>query len=770
MVARKKTYKKIFKVGLAFAVILSLCFAGYAVFLTVAIQERFSQRKWSIPARVYSDSTFLFPGERINRDEFIKLLKLRNYRLYFQRPQRRGGFWCGKKWVEVYLRNFSYPGHVFKGFLLRAQFSAGKIKNLKRGSRLVNLVELEPVEIAQLFGPQRESRYLVSYDQVPKYLIDAVLTIEDRRFFQHGALDWRGILRALWVDVKHRSVVQGGSTLTQQLVKNFFLEPKRSMIRKAKEAIMSVLIESFYSKKEILEMYLNEIYLGQRGGVSVNGMGEAARFFFGHDVSDLTLGEAATLAGIIRAPNYYSPFSNPALAKKRRNLVLKEMLKYGKISRLQYEKAIGEPLVATRNIIPLRKAPYYVDFLKRQLEEFYSNKVLTSEGLKIYTSLQPEIQEAAVQAIQEELAHLEKNNPRLVASGGKSPLQAAMVVVNPKTGAVLALVGGRDYRYSSFNRAVDARRQPGSAFKPFVYLAAEDAYTPVSLIDDEPMTYYVGGKKWVPRNYDGHYHGKVTVRTALEQSLNAATVNMAMQVGLPKIIKTVQQLGVNSPLKPYPSLVLGAFEMTPLELARAYCVFPNYGQLPFLLTLRDVVNENGEIEKRENVSMKTICMPAKAYIITQMLEGVVKYGTARRLQSYGINFPCAGKTGTTSEYRDSWFVGYTSDLLAVVWVGFDDNRNTHLSGASGALPIWANFMNRIKNRLNARPFILPPGVSKRWVDVEADWPPAWQRPRLYEEFFLRGTEPKSALSGENDSRRKPGWIGNMWKGIKDVFR
>ncbi len=773
---RKKRRKRnprfksiVLKTLISVCILLLMVLTGYVAYLTVSIQNRLSQRKWSIPSRVYSDSEFLFPGEKISRSDLIGMLKQRGYRRYSHRPERPGGYWSGRGWVEVYLRDFDYPQRKFEGFLLKVNFAGGRIRSLRKNRRALNLVEMEPVELAELFGPRKESRYLVSYDQLPRYLIDAVVTIEDRRFFEHGGIDWRGILRALWVDIKHHSVVQGGSTLTQQLVKNYFLEPKRSFVRKAKEAIMSVIIETLYSKEEILEMYMNEIYMGQRGGVSINGMGEASRYFFGHGVSDLTLGEAATLAGIIRAPNYYSPFSNPEVAKKRRNLVLEKMLEAGKITRKEYEQALAEPVVPSRTPSPIRKAPYYVDFLKRQLEELYPKKVLTSMGLRIFTTLNPYFQISAQRALREELSRLEREYPALVSGKNRRPLQAAMVVVQPKTGAILAMVGGRDYRYSSFNRAVDAHRQPGSAFKPFVYLAALDQFTPVSMLDDKPVEYHVGGKTWVPRNYDGKYHGRVTMRTALEQSLNAATVNMAMKVGLNKVIDTVRLLGVKSELKPYPSLALGAFEMTPLELARAYCVFANEGQIPYLLTLRDVVNEEGKIEEKRNIGFKTICSPAKAFIITKMLEGVVKYGTGRRLKSYGITFPCAGKTGTTSDYRDAWFAGYTSDVLAVVWVGFDDNKNTHLSGSRGALPIWANFMNRIKKRINPRPFVMPPGVVSVWVRVNVDWPPSWQRPTAYEEYFLKGTEPR-ALENDGSGGSKIGnWTRGIWKGLKDVF-
>ncbi len=761
--------------GGAFALITLgvLALAAVVFYLTTTIRSRLSHRRWQVPSIVYSDSEILFLGEKIDRDDLIRMLLSRGYRFVSDTPRHPGRFTSSNSRVRVFLRDFIYPDSHFKGYLLTVTFRNHAIQSLRKGKELLDLVALEPMEIARLYGKEREARELISFTEAPRFLIDAIVITEDRRFFRHGGMDWQGILRALWVDIRHKKILQGGSTITQQLAKNYFLRPERSFSRKVEEALIAFVLERLYTKEEILEMYMNEIYMGQQGGASINGMGEAARFYFGHGVRNLSLAEAALLAGLIRAPNAYSPFAHPERARKRRDFVLKKMLQAGMISQEAYRKAVREPVTLPTIQGISRDKLYYVDFLKRQLEKFYPPGALTGQGLRIFTMLRPEFQEAAAQAVTTGLRTLERKHPSLKRPG--KALQAALIAIQPDTGKILAMVGGRNYAQSPFNRAVDAHRQPGSLFKPFVYLTAMNTVTPATVIRDTPVRYAVRGKPWTPRNYDGRYHGRVTVRTALEFSLNAATVNLATQIGLKKIIKTARRLGLASRLEPYPSLPLGAFEMTPLEMARAYCVFANEGRLPVLLAFRDVVNEAGKTEQKRDISMKVICGPAKAYLITSLLEGVVRRGTARRLKRMGIRFPCAGKTGTTSGYRDSWFVGYTRDLLTIVWVGFDDNANTHLSGATGAMTVWANFMKRVRSKLNPQPFTPPPGVVSRWVNVDVDWPSESIQPRHYKEVFLRGHVPETA----RPAKRRPPHRGRsllkellkgIWRDLKNVIR
>lgn len=721
-------------------VVFALIVAGYFYSVYKDIGRRFESRIWSIPSRVFSAAVPLYPGLPVSASELKQMLEQRRYLETQREPLRAGEYRVARGSIIAYLREFQFPGHTLPAQRVQFDFSQSGIASIQGPHGNLPFLELEPMEVARLFGRDRESRLLVSIRQVNQDLIDAVLAIEDHRFYEHGAIDWRGISRALWADLRAGRVVQGGSTITQQLVKNYFLQPERNLKRKIQEASMALILESLYTKDQLLEIYLNEIYLGQRGSVAVHGIGEAARFYFGRNVEDLTLAESATLAGMICGPNSYSPFTRPDAAKERRDTVLKRMLEIGKITREEYEKAVNEPLRVPTTFVPVNSSPYFVDYVKQQLQELYAQDVLASEGLNIYTSLHPEMAFAGEAAVREGLEELEREYPRLRSQD--QPLQAALIAVQPKTGAVMALVGGRDYGESSFNRALHAYRQPGSAIKPFIYLSALDQYSAVSRLPDEPISYSVDGSSWSPRNYDNRFRGRVSFRQALEESLNVPTVNLAMSVGLDKVIATLRTLNIHSPLQPMPSLALGAFEVTPLELAEAYTVLDNDGQRSYLLGLREIVTENGEVQQRRNVDMVSVTSPAKAYLITELLQGAMERGTGRSVKNAGIDFTCAGKTGTTNDYRDSWFAGYTSDLLVVVWVGFDDNRPTNLSGAQGAGRIWARFMRSVRPWLNPQPFRMPPGVVQRIVCVTSGRPANITCPEKRLEFFLADNAPK----------------------------
>jgi len=687
----------------------------YFYYLYSEIQHRFVSRKWSVPSRVFSATVPLFPGQSLSLAQLEQMLAERRYQIAQKEPVRAGEYRIQKDSLILNQREFQFPGRTLPSQRIQFDFKGGKLLKIQNGQGELAFLELEPLEIARLFGAQRESRLLINIHQVSPYLVDGVVAIEDHRFYDHGGVDWWGILRALWMDVRARRVLQGGSTITQQLVKNYFLEPQRKLKRKLLEASMAFVIEALYSKDEILEMYMNEIYLGRRGSVSIHGMGEAARYFFGRNVEDLTLAEAATLAGMVRAPNTYSPLAHPEASRERRNTVLKRMLSLEKITQQEYEKALMEPVRVPETMLPVNVAPYFVDYVRRQLQELYSPQVLESEGLNIYTTLHPEMALAAEASVCEGLEELEKELIVPEEESPLEPLQAVLIAIQPKTGTVLALVGGRDYSESSYNRALLAHRQPGSAIKPFVYLSGLNPFTPVSRLSDAPTTLSVEGLPWSPKNFDDKFRGSTMFREALEQSLNVPTVNLAMSVGLDKIIDTIGSLGVNSPLEPVPSLVLGTFEVTPLELARAYATLDNDGQKPYLLSLKEVVAENGEIQERGNVDFVSVTTPAKSYIITNILQGVMERGTGKSIRRFGIDFPCAGKTGTTSDYRDSWFIGYTTDLLVLVWIGYDDHRPTGLTGAQGAGRLWARFVSRIRPWIHAQPFHIPPGVAQRIV-------------------------------------------------------
>jgi penicillin-binding protein 1B len=577
-----------------------------------------------------------------------------------------------------------------------------RIKNLDNGSDLP-ILELEPEEITLFFGPERERRQLVSIAEIPRHLIQAVLAAEDSRFYEHHGIDPRGILRAFLTNVRHAEIKQGGSTLTQQLVKNYFLTPER------------VVMELKYDKDEILEIYLNEIYLGQKGSASINGVGEASYFYFGKSVKELSRAEAAIIAGLIKAPNTYSPYHHTDRCRQRRDDVLHAMQRKGWISEIELQADLKLPVQTVGYTVHGKKAPYFVDYLTEQLATLYRPEKLSSLGLSIFTTIDTQVQMAAEKALTKGLTRLEKLKPELKRAEPDRQLQGAVVVMQPKTGYILALVGGRSYSISQFNRISQARRQPGSAFKPFVYVTGLDTFAPTSFLSNDSKTYTIDGKSWEPQNFRPVTAFTVTLRDALKMSYNLATVDLAMNIGLDRIVATASRFNFSTSIKPYPSLALGAYEVIPLELARAYCVFAAGGVQPYPLSLKSVVNEKGDILEQKHMEIQRLISPAKAFIMNNLLQSVVTGGTARSLKKRGITWPVAGKTGTTNNFRDAWFVGYTPDILALVWVGFDNGESISATGSSAALPIWADLMNTIPRHTSGKKFKVPSGVEKRMV-------------------------------------------------------
>lgn len=739
---KKNRRRRIIIWGIFFIVLLCGLFAAsFFYYLHTEVKTRFSSRRWSVPARVFSSTVPVYPGQALSISGLRRLFEERSYKEASKEPLRAGEFRTTGASLVVHLRDFQFPGVFLPSQLVRFDLQQGRIARITGPEGELAFLELEPLEIARLFGPNRESRMLINIRQVPRYLVDAVVAIEDHRFFEHSGVDLFGILRALFTDVREGRVVQGGSTITQQLVKNYFLQSERSLRRKVPELPMALSIEALYDKDEILEIYLNEIYMGQRGSVAIHGIGEASRYYFGRNVEDLTLSEAAALAGMIKGPNSYSPLSKPQAAIDRRNLVLRRMLDLRKISPDEYDAARIEPLkVAGNSTSGSSIAPYFIDYVRKQAQELYASDALASEGLSIYTTLHPEMALAADTAIREGLQEIERDiSYRQDTEKTAERLQAVLIALQPRTGAIYALVGGRDYGESTFNRALQARRQPGSALKPFVYLSALDRFKLSDWLSDLPVPYDTNGESWTPRNYDNRYRGKVSFRDSLEQSLNAATVNLAMQTGLDNVIGVLKSFGIESPLEPVPSLALGAFELSPVELACAYAVLANDGQKPFLLSLKEIIAEDGEIQARRNIDFSSVTSPEKAFLVTNLLEGAIERGTARVLKRLGVDFKCAGKTGTSSDYRDSWFIGYTNDLLVLVWVGYDDGRPAHLTGAQGAARIWARFFSLIRPWVHPQEFDMPPGIVQRIVCPDSGQL-ATTRCREHKlEYFLSGS-------------------------------
>ena len=588
-----------------------------------------------------------------------------------------------------------------------------------------------PELIGGIAGGPAEYRVPVALDALPPHLVDAVLAVEDQRFHQHHGLDYRRIAGALVANIKAGGISQGGSTITQQLAKNLFLSARRTPLRKLREAAMAVVLEVRYDKARILEAYLNEIYLGQDNGAAIHGVGAAAQYYFGKEVRRVVLSEAATLAAMIQAPNRLSPVRRPEELRARRNLVLQLMADQGRISSRSQQQS-ARVTVPTR-VHPRRglDARWFRDFVVTE-----APRGLPARGAAIYTTIDPSLQRAAVDAVRRGLA--QTGDPRA---------QAALVAIDPRNGDVLAMVGGRDYGASQFNRAVQARRQPGSAFKPIVALAAlerprsgEPAYTLATAIADEPLAVRSGGELWQPANYDGAFRGEVTLREAMEQSLNVPFARVGMTLGPERIAETARRLGIVAPMRPVPALALGASELSLLELVRAYGVFATGGELAdsrvILATQRGAARSDAPGEPQ----LRRVADPAATFLVTSALQGAVERGTGQRLGRGGI----AGKTGTSNDWRDAWFVAYTPELVVGVWVGHDDSRSLRRTGGAVAVPIVARFLEQA--RIRGGGFTVPDGIVEGRVGGSG----GWFGDCGYPEYFLAGTAPQSRFCWQLD--------------------
>jgi penicillin-binding protein 1B len=754
---------RILKFTLPALIIMAAGLGAYRLHLSSQIDQRFSGRRWSVPSRGFSDTTLLYPGQKVDRAGLEKKLERLGYRKVDHKPESKGEMHLNGSAWEIFLHDLQVPYSTKTGFPLELVFKGSRIDSMihLQTQRRLPLIELEPELLMLFFGPEREQRQLVSLKEVPPWVIHAVLAAEDARFYKHPGVDPLGILRALYTDLIHLDIRQGGSTITQQLAKNYFLSPEKSLIRKFKELLLALTIELKYDKDEILEIYLNEIYSGQMGSIAINGIGEASLFYFGKPVSQLTLDEGAVIAGLIRAPNIYSPYEHNNRSQLRRNAVLAAMHQQRWISQDELNDALSKPLLPSGYENYERRAPYFVGYLAQQLSGLYPPEALTTLGLSNYTTLDTEVQAAAEKALRKTLSRLESRGQ------DKKRPEGAVLVMQPKTGYVLAMVGGRDYRLSQFNRLTQSKRQPGSAFKPFVFLAGLDRLTPASLLSNQTKTYQVEGKPWRPHNYSPVDDTQVTMRTALAKSMNVATVDLAMKTGLDQILKTAAPFGFSTPLMPYPSLALGSYEVIPLELARAYCAFADDGMLPLPLSVKQVVDEGGNIVERRNMSVQRVTTPAKALIIDSMLRSAVEEGTGRPLRNMGIDFPVAGETGTTTDFRDAWFVGYTPDLLALVWVGYDQGDSLPGPSSEIALPIWADLANEIRDHFSGEWFKIPHGVVTAEICIESGQLAVPNGcPKTRREFFLEENAPKEPCP----LHRGANPLDRIIKGVRDFLK
>ncbi len=738
------------------AVVIALILAAWAIVWVRAqdtfVEARFQGRLFSIPSAVYSVPFELYPGLDVAAAALQTRLSRLNYHPGEVESLSPGEYVWQEQEIQLGLRAFRYPqGQTGSRHVVLSLNPAGRVASIRDGEgRSLDSVMLEPERVGAFHDQDRQDRRIISIENVPELLITAVLAVEDRRFYDHSGIDFRRIAGAFLANLRAGRVVQGGSTLTQQLVKNFYLTSERTFVRKLREAVMSLLLEWRHSKPEILEAYLNEVYMGQRTAVAIHGMGEAARYYFAKEISDLSLGEIGLLAGMIKGPNLYSPKLHPERAITRRNLVLKLLHDEGWVSDELLAEASNEKLGVRAFLPDDNPAPYFFDFLRGDLVAEYGEEILASEGLSVFTTLDAHAQVIARDAVRNGLARLEADFPKLKRES--SPLQGAMIVLAPRTGEILAMVGGRRYGQSQFNRAVQMRRQPGSIFKPVVALAAlarsddpNRRFTLATILQDEPLLVPGPTGDWVPTNYDDEFRGSVRLRDAIELSLNVPVARLGIAVGPEKIVATARRMGFVSPLRPLPSLALGSFEVALLEVARAYAVIATGGTVPLVRSYQEVMDDAGNVLEQKQIAFKRAFAPEEVFLVTSLLQGVVDRGTGRGLRDRGVTGPIAGKTGTTNGFRDAWFVAFTPQLLVAVWVGFDDEGSLGVPGSVAALPIVADFLHKYHVDTSAV-FVQPSGLE--WVAIDAATGlrgGAGCRGEL--EIFLEGTVPVESCSG-----------------------
>ncbi|HSP33120.1 MAG TPA: PBP1A family penicillin-binding protein [Thermoanaerobaculia bacterium] len=740
----------------AISIVVVVFLAGIgALFLYVYKESvgKFQLRRLSLPTRVFADLTPLKPGAPLGSDDVLEKLDRLGYRQNRVLAQP-GDYMGGGAHIDIYLREFRHPSGTYPAQPVRITFNrAGAIDavvSLKEPGAIENAA-LEPELLTSILSDQLENRQPVQLNQVPQHLQDAVIVTEDVRFWHHPGVDPIGVFRALGRNIRAHSVAQGGSTLTQQLVKNYYLTSERTMKRKILEAFMAIILDAKYSKQEILEAYLNDIYLGRNRSISIIGIGEASHFYFGKPVSEISIAQAAMLAGMIRGPNNYSPFANPQRAIERRNTVLGLMLQNKKIDQSTYQQAMSEPLPKKpfRQKTGLGSIPYYVDRVLQEMNTDYGVKDVKGQGYAIYTAIDLNAQNAAAQLVEQNLQNLERSHGNLRRA--PTPLQGVLIHVDVGTGEIRALVGGRNYDISQFNRAINAKRQVGSLFKPFVYLTAfepslsQQNITPATLVSDTRLPPMKKFNNWSPRNYEDAYHGTVTVAEALEQSMNSASVRVGLASGIPPILKTAHTLGVQQQLDDSnPSILLGAADIPPIEMADAYSTIARLGSRMPLRTVRFVTNDRGALlSTNDDVKAVQVFPPRDVYVLVNVMRGVVDRGTAAAARSLGFRRPAAGKTGTTNDKRDAWFIGFTPQTLTLAWIGFDDNTPTGLSGGEAAVPVWTKYMQTATDGQPVTDFGVPAGITTAQIDESSGGlaTPNCPANLVVTEAFKSGSEP-----------------------------
>jgi penicillin-binding protein 1B len=761
----------------------------YTLYLDAVIRAEFDQKRWAMPAKVYARPLELFSGMPLNADAFAQELKLLGYRDVncpveppappaesgkrpFKRkppllpetcapppdasvsPAKPGSYARQGETFEVMTRDFAFWDGAEPARKVKLVFAGNILVDLASldGQETPGLLRLDPPEIAGIYPSHYEDRILLKGNDLPPVLVDTLLAVEDRSFFEHAGINPRGIFRALLANLRAGRTVQGGSTLTQQLVKNLFLSNERTIKRKVNEILMAIVIDSRYGKDEILEAYSNAIYLGQDGSRAIHGFGLASQFYFGRSLEDLDLHQLALLVGIIKGPSLYDPRKHPDRARERRALVLDVMVEQNLIGADDGTLAKLMPLdVTPKAASGITAYPAFLELVQRQLRQYYKPDDLVSEGLRVFTTLDPRIQAVAENTLANSLPPLEKSQPKA------RPLQGAAVVADTQTGEVLAMVGNREPKAVGFNRALDASRLAGSLIKPVTYLAALEQpgrYTLMTRLSDSPLVYTSGGQRWMPANYDKRYHGRVTLRDALARSYNIPAVRVGLDIDVINVVAMLRRLGLERNLKPYPALLLGALNASPFEIAQVYATIASGGFRIPLRAIREVTDAEGKSLQHYAMDVAKVVEDGPVYLITHAMQQVVKAGTASAMKGkLSPDLNIAGKTGTTDDFRDSWFAGFSGNRLAVVWLGRDDNKPTGLSGASGALRVWMDLMVG----LNLDPLDAPPpaDVEEIWVEPRSGLRVSEGCRRGQPVPFLVGSQPSGSTSCASPAPRKP---------------
>jgi len=741
-------------ITIAFGILLGIGFGVFLYYYTYyanMIEEKLAKGAYSNTSKLYGAPQVISLGDTVDVDEVIAALHRAGYSE--SRNNRMGWFQRRSDGLEI----FPGPDSYFQqeAHVLRVEKNkVVQVISLKDNTDRTQLW-LEPELITNLFDRNREKRRIVSYQDIPEVMRNAVLAAEDKRFFQHAGFDPFRIVKSAWVDLKSRSNTQGASTLSMQLARSVWLTNERNWRRKIPEILITMHLERKLTKEQIFEHYFNEIYLGRVGSFNIHGFGEGAQAYFGKDVRRLSLPEAAMLAGLVQSPAGYNPLRNPERAKKRRAVILSLMRDNGYITAEQAAAAAEAPLGVNPGGRPSEDAPYFVDLVLDQLQNQFQDHDFQANSYRIYTSLDVNVQREAAEAMKIGLAEVDKLMDRLGRTQAKGwpRVQAALVALDPENGEVKALIGGRDYGQSQLNRVL-AKRQPGSIFKPFVYAAAlatgldgsQNAITPATMIVDEPTTFWYGGKAYEPNNFKSQFNGTVTLRQALSKSMNIPAVKVAEQVGYGQVAALARRAGLTG-VSGTPSVALGSYDARPIDMAGAYTIFANRGVYAQPSLVRMIRNQDGTPIYTHKPVQKQALDPRVAYIVSNLMEGVIASGTAAGVRARGFAYPAAGKTGTS---HDGWFAGYTTKLLAVVWVGYDDNRDIDLEGAKTALPIWTEFMKRV-HRLRpyrrAGNFVAPDGVISVEIDAATGKLAGGCGGPSRTEVFLFGTQPLESCGG-----------------------